>query len=82
MTFRTSPPNHPLAPTGRSERQFRNVKFGKIGVRGFYIIMRARHERVNTFSAKPIFGRKKKVLGNFIATLVFMLEWKILSSFF
>ena len=49
MTFRTSPPNHPLTPTGRSERQVCNVKFGKIGVRGFYIIMRARHERVKIY---------------------------------
>ena len=31
---------------------------------------------LNPFSAKPIFGRKKKKnkVGNFIATLVFMLE--------
>ena len=31
---------------------------------------------VNPFSAKPVFGRKKKkkFLGNFIAALVFMLE--------
>ena len=34
---------------------------------------------INSFSAKPIFGRKKKkfFLGNFIATLVFLLEWKL-----
>ena len=37
---------------------------------------------INPFSAKPIFGRKKKVvLGNFIATLVFMPERKGLSIF-
>ena len=42
--------------------------------------------QLNPFSAKPIFGRKKKKkkknLENFIATLVFMLERKILSIFF
>ena len=41
---------------------------------------------VNPFSAKPIFGEKRKKKKdfprNFIATLVFMLERKILSSFF
>ena len=36
---------------------------------------------LNPFSAKPIFGRKKKI-GKSVATLVFMLEGKILSSFF
>ena len=46
-TFQTSPPSHPLAPTVRSKHQFRNVKFGKLGVRGFSIIMRAQRERVN-----------------------------------
>ena len=43
---------------------------------------------INPFSAKPIFVRKKKKkgkkknLGNFRSTLIFMLERKILSSFF
>ena len=37
---------------------------------------------LNPFSAKPIFGRKKFFLGNFRATLVFMLERKILRKFF
>ena len=37
---------------------------------------------INPFSGKPIFGREKKNLGNFLAILVFMLERKILSSFF
>ena len=37
---------------------------------------------LNPFSGKPIFGSKRKFfLGTFIATLVFMLERKILSSF-
>ena len=37
-------------PSTRADRTFwmsiPQVKFGKIGVKGFYIIMRARHERV------------------------------------
>ena len=39
---------------------------------------------INPFSTKPIFGRKKKksILGNFIATLVFMLETKNFKLFF
>ena len=38
---------------------------------------------INPFSIKPIFDRKQKVfLGNFIASLVFMLERNILSSYF
>ena len=41
MMFRTSTPNHPLAPTGHSERQVRNGNSVKTGVRGFYIIMQA-----------------------------------------
>ena len=39
--------------------------------------------RLNPFSAKPIFSKKKKsFLRNFIATLVFMPEREILSFFF
>ena len=34
------------------------------------------------FTAKPIFGRKKSFLGNFIATLAFMLEMNLGSFFF
>ena len=37
---------------------------------------------INPFSTKLIIGRKKVLLGNFIATLVRMLERKTLSSFF
>ena len=38
---------------------------------------------INPFNAKPIFGRrKKKFLGNIIASLVCVLERKVLSSFF
>ena len=36
---------------------------------------------LNPLTAMPIFSRKK-LLGNFIAPLVFMLERKILSHFF
>ena len=84
MTFRTSPPNHPLAPRGRSERQFRYVTFGKIGVRGFYIIMRARHERVNfchqlrcwglyKLQADPGNGPcQRKVLAEYITTTTYI----------
>ena len=48
------------------------------------VFFHPRNKELNPFSAKPIFGRKiqKSFLGNFIATLVFMLERKILSSFF
>ena len=36
--------------------------------------VQSRTSQLNPFSAKPIFNRgKKKKLGNFIATLVFML---------
>ena len=49
MTFRTSTPNHPLLPTGHSERQVRNVKFGKTGVRGFYNIMPASFKGLKMF---------------------------------
>ena len=39
--------------------------------------------KINPFSAKPIIGRKKSfLLGNFIATLVFMLEREIWSHFY
>ena len=44
--FQTSLPNHPLAPTGRSNRQFLHVKFGKLGVRRFSIIMGGKREKV------------------------------------
>ena len=45
VNFLTSPSSKPLAPTRHCESQFRHVKFRKLGVRGFYIIMRARCER-------------------------------------
>ena len=41
-----------------------------------------RRKRVKPFSAKLIFVRKKKKLGNFIATLIFMLEREFFFFFF
>ena len=60
MTFPTSTPNHPLAPTGRSERQVRNVKLERARVRGFYIIMRAGMKGLIYLGCKKKKKKKKK----------------------
>ena len=53
--------------------------------RALNIFIRVVHVQywVGPFSAKPIFGEKKKVLGgNFITTLVFMIERNLVVVFF